>query len=118
MPKTDVCIIHEGNIPDRWLEDAERRINAYGTTQSTKDAEAAEIVVFFSDRLVQFSQLAPRYPHAALLVISPSITDISSTIRGAESKKMGYLPLTPNAATEIIKALSDLHVIPDVPLKL
>lgn len=117
MPKTDVYIIHEGNIPDRWLEEAKRRITAHATTQLTKSAESADIVVFFSDSLVQLSKLASQYPHSTLLVISPSITDISPTVRSAESK-MGHLLLTGNSATEIIKALSDLHVIPDVTLKL
>lgn len=118
MSKKDVFITHEGDIPNRWLADAERRIAAHTTTRLTKSAESADVVVFFSDKLVQLSQLASRYPHSTLLVISPSITDISPTVRSTESTKMGHLPLTGNSAAEIIGALSDLHVIPDITLKL
>lgn len=118
MAKKDVYITHQGNIPDRWIAEAKKRITAHAKTQVTERQETADIVVFLSDSVVHLDQLASRYPHAALLVISLSITDVSTIIRNAETPKMGYLPLTPNAASGIIGALLDLHVIPDATLKL
>lgn len=118
MAKKDVYITHQGNIPDRWIAEAKRRITAHATTQVTERQETADIVVFLSDSLVHLDELASRYPHAALLVISPSITDVSTITRNAETPKMGYLSLTANAAFEIIGALSKLQVIPDASFKL
>jgi len=112
----DVLILSEGKIPDRWIAEAKKRIAANATTQLVE--RNPDVVVFFSDGLVRLSELTSRFPHAALLIISPAVTEISTSSYRDGTSKYGHLPSTPNSPSEIIGALSDLKIIPDASFKL
>lgn len=127
----EILILRQGNVPERWIAEAKRRIKNHPTTTLANNQSSPDAVVLFTSKHIysegQFRadtlQLLRSYPQSVLLVISPD--QIEPSIRLQEvldeeqlKPKNAHLPYSGNSALEVIQALIDMHVIPQPHLDL